>query len=54
MIVGAFGGYPFGSTRVTFDIDILVDLREQDFDALLCRPRDDEKFHANGNHVQHN
>lgn len=37
MIVGAFGGYPFGITRVTFDIDILVDLREQDFDALSNR-----------------
>jgi hypothetical protein len=34
MIVGAFGGYQFGITRVTFDIDILVDLREQDFEAL--------------------
>jgi hypothetical protein len=34
MIVGAFGGYPFGITRVTFDIYILVDLREQDFEAL--------------------
>ncbi|MBI3163833.1 MAG: hypothetical protein IPG44_19310 [Anaerolineales bacterium] len=34
MIVGAFGGYPFGITRVTFDVDILVDLREQDFEAL--------------------
>ena len=34
MIVGAFGGYPFGITRVTFDIDILVDLREQDFEVL--------------------
>jgi len=34
MIVGAFGGYPFGITRITFDIDILVDLREQDFEAL--------------------
>lgn len=34
MIVGAFGGYPFGITRVTFDIDILVDLHEQHFDAL--------------------
>lgn len=34
MIVGAFGGYPFGITRVTFDIDIIVDLREQDFEAL--------------------
>ncbi len=37
MIVGAFGGYPFGITRVTFDIDILVDLREQDFEALSQR-----------------
>ncbi len=34
MIVGAFGGYPFGITRVTFDIDILVDLRAQDFESL--------------------
>jgi len=34
MIVGAFGGYPFGITRVTFDVDILVDLHEQDFEAL--------------------
>jgi hypothetical protein len=34
MIVGAFGGYPFGITRVTFDIDILVDLQEADFEAL--------------------
>jgi hypothetical protein len=34
MIVGAFGGYPFGITRVTFDIDILVDLHEHNFDAL--------------------
>jgi hypothetical protein len=31
MIVGAFGGYPFGINRVTYDIDILVDLHEQDF-----------------------
>ena len=37
MIVGAFGGYPFGITRVTFDIDILVDLREEDFEALSQR-----------------
>ncbi len=37
MIVGAFGGYPFGITRVTFDIDILVDLRGQDFEALSQR-----------------
>lgn len=37
MIVGAFGGYPFGITRVTFDIDILVDLREEDFNELSKR-----------------
>jgi hypothetical protein len=37
MIVGAFGGYPFGITRVTFDIDILVDLHGQDFEALSQR-----------------
>lgn len=37
MIVGAFGGYPFGITRVTFDIDILVDLREKDFEILSQR-----------------
>lgn len=34
MIVGAFAGIPFGITRTTFDIDILVDLREQDFETL--------------------
>ena len=34
MIVGAFGGFAFGISRVTYDIDILVDLREQDFKAL--------------------
>jgi len=37
MIVGAFGGFAFGISRVTYDIDILVDLREQDFDALSQR-----------------
>lgn len=37
MIVGAFGGYPFGITRVTFDIDILVDLQEKDFEILSQR-----------------
>lgn len=37
MIVGAFGGYPFGITRVTFDIDILVDLKDKDFEALSQR-----------------
>ncbi len=34
MIVGAFGGYAFGISRTTYDIDILVDLRDQDFDKL--------------------
>jgi hypothetical protein len=34
MIVGAFAGIPFGITRTTFDIDILVDLREQDYEPL--------------------
>ena len=37
MIVGAFAGLAFGVNRVTFDVDILVDLREDDFDALAAR-----------------
>jgi hypothetical protein len=37
MIVGAFGGSAFGISRTTYDIDILVDLREQDFEALSQR-----------------
>jgi hypothetical protein len=37
MIVGAFGGYPFGIRRTTYDIDILVDLREKDFEVLSQR-----------------
>jgi hypothetical protein len=37
MIVGAFGGYPFGISRTTYDIDILVDLREKDFEVLSQR-----------------
>lgn len=37
MLVGAFAGLAFGITRTTFDIDILVDLREQDMDALAER-----------------
>ena len=36
MIVGAFAGLSFGVNRVTFDVDILVDLRERDFDALAA------------------
>ena len=37
MIVGAFAGIPFGITRATYDIDILVELREQDFEALSAK-----------------
>ena len=37
MLVGAFAGIPFGITRATFDIDILVDLRERDFESLSAR-----------------
>ncbi len=37
MLVGAFAGIPFGITRATYDIDILVDLRDQDFDALSAK-----------------
>lgn len=37
MIVGAFAGLAFGVNRVTFDVDILVDLREHDFEALAAR-----------------
>lgn len=34
MIVGAFGGTIYGITRATHDIDIIVDLREADYEAL--------------------
>ena len=37
MIVGAFAGLAFGINRITFDIDILVDLRENDIAALAAR-----------------
>jgi len=37
MIVGAFAGLAFGVNRVTFDVDILVDLRERDFEPLAAR-----------------
>jgi hypothetical protein len=34
MIVGAFAATAFGLRRATFDVDIIVDLREPHFDAL--------------------
>jgi hypothetical protein len=37
MIVGAFAGLAFGITRVTYDIDIMVDIREEHFDAFANR-----------------
>lgn len=37
MIVGAFAGLAYGVNRATFDVDILVDLRESDFEALAAR-----------------
>ena len=37
MIVGAFAGLVYGINRATFDVDILVDLREEDFEALAAR-----------------
>lgn len=37
MIVGAFAGLAFGVNRATFDVDILVELRESDFDTLAAR-----------------
>ena len=37
MIVGAFAGLAFGVNRATFDVDILVDLRERDFETLAAR-----------------
>lgn len=37
MLVGAFAGSAFGITRATFDVDIVVDLREPHFNALADR-----------------
>lgn len=37
MIVGAFAGSVYGLTRTTYDVDILVDLREEHFYALSAR-----------------
>jgi hypothetical protein len=37
MIVGAFAGLAFGVSRATFDVDILVDLRDADFETLAAQ-----------------
>jgi hypothetical protein len=43
MIIGAFAATVYGSTRVTYDIDIVVDLAEGHIEALAAAyppPRD--------------
>jgi hypothetical protein len=35
MVIGAFAGTVYGVTRVTYDIDIVVDLGEEHIDALV-------------------
>ena len=37
MLVGAFAGSAFGITRATFDVDMLINLREPHFNALAHR-----------------
>jgi hypothetical protein len=37
MIIGAFAATAFGLRRATFDVDIIVDLREPHFEALARR-----------------
>jgi hypothetical protein len=37
MLVGAYAASTYGLRRATFDVDILVDLQEQHFDALATR-----------------
>jgi hypothetical protein len=37
MIIGAFAGSVYGLTRTTFDVDIMVDLKEPHFIALAAR-----------------
>lgn len=37
MLMGAFAGSGYGISRATFDIDMIVALREPDFDALARR-----------------
>ncbi|MBN1312032.1 MAG: nucleotidyl transferase AbiEii/AbiGii toxin family protein [Anaerolineae bacterium] len=36
MIIGAFAGTVYGITRVTYDIDMIVDLREEHIEALAA------------------
>lgn len=45
MIVGAFGGTIYGITRATHDIDIIVDLRETDYEAL-CKKFPLSRYYA--------
>jgi hypothetical protein len=36
MVIGAFAGTVYGVTRVTYDIDIVVDLKEEHIEALVA------------------
>jgi hypothetical protein len=36
MIIGAFAATVYGSTRVTYDIDMIVDLRQEHIEALVA------------------
>lgn len=37
MIIGAFAGTVYGVTRVTYDIDMVVDLNDAHIEALVHR-----------------
>jgi hypothetical protein len=37
MIIGAFAATAYGSTRTTYDIDIIVDLQDRHFGQLVDR-----------------
>ena len=45
MIIGAFAATVYGITRVTYDIDIVVDLREQHIQAL-CKAYPLPRYYA--------
>jgi hypothetical protein len=37
VLAGMFAGFAYGVTRATFDVDILVDLQDEDCEALSAR-----------------
>lgn len=36
MVIGAFAGAVYGITRITYDIDVVVDLDEEHIEALVA------------------